>query len=180
VPSPLPCSPDFASVGDVGAALMLIDSKLTSIYSGSVKDDPEQRAMTDQVHAAMGEVAFEDLVDGVCTLIYGWMDWLRQACADHDQELIEYVVPGIVGAMRQMKTIPAEAIPTMAGLLVAAGTGLSPSLWRAQYGGWTRAEMNSLEGTAVLLADLVNRTAGGDREFATRLIASAMNITGLD
>jgi hypothetical protein len=67
----------------------------------------------------------------------------------------------------------------MAGLLVAAGTGLSPNLWRAQYGGWTDAEMNPLEATAVLLAEHINRMSG-DRDFATRLITEALSNSDQD
>jgi hypothetical protein len=77
--------------------------------------------------------------------------------------------------MRMMpKSIRPEAIPTMAGLVVAAGMGLSPSLWRKQYGKWTKEEMNPLEATAFLLAEHINRLTE-DREFATRLISKALN-----
>lgn len=84
-------------------------------------------------------------------------------------------VPALVATMRMMpKTFRPEVIPTMAGLLVAAGTGLSPNLWRAQYGRWTEAEMNPLEATAVLLAEHINRIAD-DHDFATRLITEALS-----
>lgn len=86
-------------------------------------------------------------------------------------------MPTLVATMRMMsKTFRPEVIPTMAGLLIAAGTGLSPNLWRAQYGPWTAAEMNPLEATAVLLAEHVNRVSGSnDPSFATRLIAEALS-----
>ncbi len=65
----------------------------------------------------------------------------------------------------------------MAGLVAAAGTGLSPSLWRKQYGYWTDDEMNPLEATAFLLAEHINRITD-DRDFATRMISEALS--GMD
>lgn len=62
----------------------------------------------------------------------------------------------------------------MAGLVIAAGTGLSPSLWRKQYGDWTQKEMASLEVTAFLLAEHINRITD-DPGFATRLITEALS-----
>lgn len=59
------------------------------------------------------------------------------------------------------------------GLLVAAGTGLSPSPWRKQYGDWTEGDKNPLEVTVLLLADHINRLTD-DRDYATRLIAEAL------
>lgn len=61
----------------------------------------------------------------------------------------------------------------MAGIVIAAGTGLSPSLWRTQYGDWTEEEMNPLEATAFLLAEHINRLTD-DRAYATRLISNAL------
>jgi hypothetical protein len=120
-------------------------------------------------------LGIEALVDGACTLIYMFMCWLRAAYEKHDEDPIEQVVPTMVATMRMMpRTFKPEVIPTMAGLLIAAGTGLSPNLWRAQYGGWTAAEMNPLEATAVLLADHINRITGDDHQFATRLISDAL------
>ncbi|TQF02608.1 hypothetical protein E6W39_10450 [Kitasatospora acidiphila] len=171
-----PCDPEYASAGDVSAALMVIDSRLKAIYDGSTEADGEQQKMVDQFTASLGPAGFDELLDGACTLIYMFMHWLRMACEDHDEDVIEHVVPALVGTMRMMpRTFRPEIIPTMAGMLVAAGTGLSPKLWRAQYGDWTSAEMNPLEATTVLLAEHVNRVAGDDRDFATRLIAEALS-----
>ena len=67
-------------------------------------------------------------------------------------------MPNVVAAMRVMpRSVRPEVIPTMAGLLVAAGTGLSPNLWRKQYGDWTCDEMASVEATVLLLAEQINR-----------------------
>ncbi|GHE12838.1 hypothetical protein [Streptomyces alanosinicus] len=169
-----PCDPKHAPAGNVGAALMMIDSRLKSIYDDKTQTDTEQQALTDQFAASMGPSGFDDVLDGACTLIYMYMQWLRMAYEDHDKDVIECVVPNVVATMRMMPiSIRPEAIPTMAGLIVAAGTGLSPSLWRKQYGYWTTEEMNPLEATAFLLAEHINRLTD-DRDFATRLIADAL------
>ncbi|MCX4744034.1 hypothetical protein OG455_00650 [Kitasatospora sp. NBC_01287] len=171
-----PCDPEYAPVGDVGAALMMIDSQLKAVYDGRTGKRAEEQRMADQVTASMGREGLDALLDGTCTLIYMFMTWLRAACEEHDKEVVEHVVPTLVGTMRMMpKTFRPEVIPTMAGLLIAAGTGLSPNLWRAQYGDWTAAEMNPLEATAVLLAEHINRISGGDRDFASRLITGALS-----
>ncbi|GAA5609521.1 hypothetical protein CP981_01870 [Streptomyces platensis] len=172
-----PCDPKYAPAGDVGTALMVIDSRLKAVYDHKTDTDPEQQQMIDQFAASLGPTGVDALLDGVCTLIYMLMKWLRTACEDHDKDVIEYSVPALVATMRMMpRTFRPEVIPTMAGLLVAAGTGLSPNLWRAQYGRWTEAEMNPLEATAVLLAEHINRIAD-DHDFATRLITDALSST---
>ncbi|MFI6416962.1 hypothetical protein ACIBG6_06000 [Streptomyces sp. NPDC050842] len=169
------CDPQYAPVGDVSAALMVIDSRLKSIYDSSAQADPEQQQLTDQLIASLGPTGAQDLIDGACTLVYIFMKWLRMAHEDHGKDVIEYVVPSLVAAMRQMpKSIHPEAIPTMAGLVVAAGTGLSPNLWRQQYGDWTKDEMNPLEATALLLAEHINRITD-DQDFATRLVSEALS-----
>lgn len=174
-PVPSPCDPKYAPAGDVGGALMVIDSRLRSVYEERARPDPEQQRLIRQFTASLGPSEVQDLLDGTCTVIFMFMKWLRQAHEEHDKDVIEYVVPGVVAAMRSMpKSVRAEAIPTMAGLVVAAGTGLSPSLWRKQYGEWTSDEMNPLEATAFLLAEHINRITD-DREFATRLIADALS-----
>ncbi|MEV1086693.1 hypothetical protein [Streptomyces microflavus] len=170
-----PYGPQHAPAGDVGAALMLIDSRLRSIHEGSPESDTEQQAMMAQFTESLGPEGADDLLDGVCTLIYMFMTWLRKAHEDHDKDVIEYVVPTLVASMRMMPmSIRPEAVPTMAGLVIAAGTGLSPSLWRKQYGDWTEAEMTPLEATAFLLAEHINRIAD-DADFATRVITDALS-----
>lgn len=172
---PSSCDPQYAPAGDVGAALMLVDSRLKAIYDGRTGVDPERQMLDDQFTASLGPTGAQDLLDGVCTIIFMYMKWLRMACEDHDKDVIEYVVPNLVTAMRQMsRSIRPEAIPTMAGLLIAAGTGLSPSLWRQQYGDWTREEMNPLEAAAFLLAEVINRITD-DHDFATRLVTNALS-----
>ncbi|MGO4756117.1 hypothetical protein AB4212_47240, partial [Streptomyces sp. 2MCAF27] len=127
-----------------------------------------------QYTASLGPRGANAVLDGTCTLIFMFMKWLRLAYEDHDKDVIEYVVPNLVATMRMMpRSVSPEAIPTMAGLLIAAGTGLSPNLWRKQYGYWTKDEMTPLEVTAFLLAEHINRLTD-DRDFATRMIAQAL------
>ncbi|MFF8784503.1 hypothetical protein [Streptomyces sp. NPDC015125] len=174
------CDPRYAPAGDVGAALMVIDSRLKAIYDGTTGTDPEQQQLIDQFTASLGPRGASDVLDGACTLIFMFMKWLRMAYEDHDKDVIECVVPNLVSTMRMMpKSVRPEVIPTMAGLLVAAGTGLSPSLWRKQYGDWTADEMNPLEATAFLLAEHINRLAD-DRDFASRMIVDALSNSGQD
>ncbi|MEW1611541.1 MULTISPECIES: hypothetical protein [unclassified Streptomyces] len=169
-----PYGPEHAPAGDVGAVLMMIDSRLKSIHDGTSGDEAEQRELVAQFTASLGPGGVDDLLDGACTLIYLYMTWLRKAHEDHGKDVIEYVVPTLVASMRMMpRSIGSEAIPTMAGLVTAAGIGLSPSLWRKQYGEWTEAEMTPLEATVFLLAEHINRIAD-DRDFATRLITEAL------
>ncbi|WSF20931.1 hypothetical protein OG566_36000 [Streptomyces sp. NBC_01353] len=177
---PSPCDSKYAPAGDVGAALMMIDSRLKAIYDGRTESDPEQQQLVEQFTASLSPREADDLLDGACTLIFMFMKWLRMAYEDHDKDVIAYVVPNLVASMRKMpKSVRPEVIPTMAGLLVAAGTGLSPSLWRQQYGDWTEDEMNPLEATAFLLAEHINRLTD-DRDFATRLITDALSSADQD
>lgn len=170
-----PCGPENASVGDVGAALMMVDSRLKSIHDGKTGTDPEQQSLIDQFIASLGPEGVDDLLDGTCTLIYMFMMWLRKAHEADGKDVIEYVVPTLVATMRMMpKSVRPEAIPTMAGLVIAAGTGLSPNLWRKQYGDWTDEEMNPLEATAFLLAEHINRVTD-QPDFAVRMIAEALS-----
>ncbi|GAA3865208.1 hypothetical protein GCM10023084_17870 [Streptomyces lacrimifluminis] len=170
-----PCDPQHAPVGDVGAALLVIDSQLRSVHSGKTGRDPEQQKLIDQFTASLGPKGAHDLLDGACTLIYMFMTWLRKAHEEHGKDVIEYVVPSLVASMRMMpKSVRPEAIPTMAGLVIAAGTGLSPNLWRKQYGDWTEKEMTPLEATAFLLAEHINRITE-DPDFATRMISEALS-----
>ncbi|MEV6076468.1 hypothetical protein AB0L80_15370 [Streptomyces sp. NPDC052069] len=170
-----PCDPQHAPAGDVGAALMVIDSRLKSIHDGNSETDAEQQALMDQFTATLGPEGAKDLLDGACTLIFMFMTWLRKAHEDHDKDVIEYVVPTLVATMRMMpRSVRPEAVPTMAGLVIAAGTGLSPNLWRQQYGEWTEEEMTPLEVTAFLLAEHINRITD-DSDFATRMIAEALS-----
>ncbi|GAA2716269.1 MULTISPECIES: hypothetical protein [Streptomyces] len=169
-----PCDPEHAPAGDVGTALMMVDSRLKAIYDGKTETDPEQQEMIDRFAASLGPGGANDVLDGTCTLIFMYMQWLRMAYEAQDEDVIDYVVPNLVGSMRLMpKSIRPEVIPTMAGLLVAAGTGLSPNLWRRQYGFWTKDELTPLEATAFLLAEHINRITD-DRNFATRMITQAL------
>ncbi|MFW6691098.1 hypothetical protein [Streptomyces sp. MAR4 CNX-425] len=168
-----PCDPRYAPAGDVGAALMLVDSQLKGIRDGRTGTDDEQRALVGQLSGALGPKGVDDVLDGTCTLIFMFMKWLRMAHEDQDKDVVEYVVPNLVASLRMMPaSIRPETIPTMSALLVAAATGLSPSLWRRQFGDWSDGEMNPLEATALLLAEYINRLTD-DPDFASRMISDA-------
>ncbi|GGJ92093.1 hypothetical protein GCM10011583_24420 [Streptomyces camponoticapitis] len=170
-----PYGPQNAPAGDVGTALLMVDSRLRTIHSGKTETDPEQRELIKQFAASLGPKGANDVLDGACTLIYLFMTWLRKAHEEHDKDVIEYVVPNLVATMRRMpQSVSPEAVPTMAGLVIAAGTGLSPNLWRKQYGDWTKAEMTPLEATAFLLAEQINRITE-DPDFATRMVSEALS-----
>jgi hypothetical protein len=172
------CDPAHAPVGDVGAALMMVDSRLKAVHSGKSATDPEQQELMDQFLASLGPGGLDELLEGACTLIYMFMTWLRKAHESEGKDVIEYVVPTLVATMRMMpRSCPPEVIPTMAALTIAAGTGLSPSLWRQQYGDWTDDEMTALEATTFLLAEHINRVAD-DPDFATRMIVDALTKVG--
>jgi len=172
------CDPKYAPAGDVGAVLMMVDSRLKTVHAGKSATDPEQQELMDQYLASLGPDGLDDLLDGACTLIYMFMTWLRKAHESEDKDVIEYVVPTLVATMRMMpRSCPPEVIPMMAGLVIAAGTGLSPNLWRQQYGDWTKDEMTPLEATAFLLAEHINRIADNP-DFATRMIADALTKAG--
>ncbi|MET9699956.1 hypothetical protein ABZY31_23940 [Streptomyces sp. NPDC006529] len=170
-----PYDAQYAPIGDVGTALMMIDSRLKAVHDGKPEVDPEQQLLIEQYAASLGPEGAGDVLDGACTLIYMFTTWLRKAHEEHGKDVIEYVVPHLVASLGMMpKSVRPEAVPTMAGLVIAAGTGLSPSLWRKGYGAWKREEMNPLEATAFLLAEHINRIAG-DPDFATRLITDALS-----
>ncbi|MEV7192468.1 hypothetical protein AB0N81_11775 [Streptomyces sp. NPDC093510] len=171
---PSPCDPQYAPVGDVGLVLMMIDSRLKGIHDGKTETDAEQQVLIRQFTESMGPNGADDVLDGACTLIFMFMTWLRKVHEEHGKDVIEYVVPNLVASMRMMpKSMPTEVIPSMAGLVVSAGIGLSPNLWRGQYGDWTDEEMTPLEATAFLLAEHINRIAD-DPDFATRMITEAL------
>ncbi|MBB1256834.1 hypothetical protein [Streptomyces alkaliterrae] len=166
--------PQHASVGDVGTALMLVDSRLRSVRDGGSRSDPERQALTEQFVESLGPEEAGEVLEGTCTLIYTFMRWLRLAHEDAGKDVVEYVVPNLVASLRMMpRSVRPEAIPTMVGMVVAAGIGLSPNLWREQYGEWTEAEMTPLEATTFLLAEHINRMTD-DPDFAVRLVSEAL------
>ncbi|MFD6985881.1 hypothetical protein ACFWAX_35125, partial [Streptomyces sp. NPDC059956] len=62
--------PEHAPAGDVGAALLMIDSRLKGIHDGKTGMDPEQQALIEQYASSLGPSEADDLLDGACTLIY--------------------------------------------------------------------------------------------------------------
>lgn len=178
---PSPCDPRIVPAGDLGAALMMVDARLKAVYDGATETDPEQQQMSDEFIASMNPAEATAVLDGMCTLIHIFMSWLREDCQREDADVVDADVIGeflpiLVAGMRMLpEEIPPGVLPTMAGLLVASGTGLNPLVWRAQFGGWRPEEAVALEATAVLLATHVNLIAGYDHEYATRLISEALS-----
>lgn len=167
-------SPENAPFGDVGTALLCVDSRLTQLRGEAKESDEEQRELVNQVLDSFDAKGANDVIDGTCTLLYLFMDLLRQIHAEQGHNAINSVVPQTVETLRAMpNSVQVEAIPTMSGMLTAAAIGLSPTLWRKQYGPWTSAEMNALEATVFLLADNINRIAEDDNA-ATRMISNLL------
>lgn len=154
---------------------MLIDSRLRTVHTGRSGTDPEQEQLVQQLLTSLGPEGLDDVRDGACTLVYLYMKWLREAHEAHEKDVIEYVVPTLVTSLKMLpRSVRPETVPTMAGLAIAAATGLSPTLWRKQYGDWTEAELTALEATAFLLAEHINRMTD-DQNFATRMITEALS-----
>jgi len=85
---PSPCDPEYAPVGDVGTALMVIDSRLRAVYDNKTETDAEQQQMVDQFAASLGPTGVDALLDGACTLIYMLMTWLRKACEEDRKSVV--------------------------------------------------------------------------------------------
>lgn len=69
------CDPKYAPAGDVGAVLMMVDSRLKTVRAGESATDREQQALMEQYLASLGPGGLDDLLDGACTLIYMFMTW---------------------------------------------------------------------------------------------------------
>ncbi|MFD4877376.1 hypothetical protein ACFWOB_28995 [Streptomyces sp. NPDC058420] len=145
------CDPKRAPVGDVGAALMMVDSRIKAVHAGKSATDPEQRESMDQFLASLGANGLDDLLDGACALICMFMTWLRKAHESEGKDVIEYVVPTLVATVRMMP----RSCPPPRG---------RPNDGRA-------------EATAFLLAEHVNRNADNP-ESATRMIMDALTSAG--
>jgi hypothetical protein len=170
---PSSCDPGTAPAGDVGTAMLIIDSRLKQF--GHDEPGDEQQQLTDQLLRSFDAKAANAVLDGACTLVYLFTQWLRQVHESQDKDVLEYVLPSIVGTLKMMpRSIPREAIPTMAGLIIASAIDESPTLWRRQYGGWKEEEMTALEATAFLLARYINDLTGDDNT-ATRMIMDLLS-----
>lgn len=172
---PSPCGPEHAPAGDVGTAVLLVDSQLKAYKNGVSAPDASQRQLTDQFVRSLDSESAGGVLDGTCTLIYLWMEWLRQAHDAMGQDLLENLIPYLVRTLNAMtRTVRPEGIPTVVGLIIASAIGQSPTLWRKQYGPWTNEEMPALEATAFLLAKYINDLTQ-DPDAATRMITEALS-----
>ncbi|MFC5186490.1 hypothetical protein [Actinomadura harenae] len=164
-------APDRAPVGDIAAALTVLDTRLKSIGSGEAAGEDELRSRYLESFGPLGAAA---VLDGACTLIYVYMQWLEDAYSSQDEDVMEHVVPWVLGTMKLMKVVDDEGIPTMAALLVAPVVGISPTLWRREHGPWRKEEMTALEVAMVLLGLRVNELTGDD-DSAVRLITDLLD-----
>ncbi|MEV5575916.1 hypothetical protein AB0L06_38260 [Spirillospora sp. NPDC052269] len=166
-----PLAPDRAPVGDIAAALTVLDTRLKSLGSGEAAGEDELR---NRYLESFGPQGAADVLDGACTLIYVYMQWLEDAYSSQDEDVMEHVVPWILGTMKLMKVVNDEGIPTVAGLLVAPLVGISPTLWRREHGAWRKEEMTALEVAMVLLGLRVNELTGDD-DAAVKLITDLLD-----
>ncbi|PZG34445.1 hypothetical protein C1I98_28115 [Spongiactinospora gelatinilytica] len=169
-----PLSAGSSGIGDVDTVLGILDQHLRMIRSG----DPAsaRTLLIDGRPAQLDGADFDQVIVGAGTLVYVYVDWLRQAYEHQGEgsaEALGSVLGYVVDGLHVMNAVEDAAIPTMAGLIVAAGVGLSPNLWRAQYGPWMRAEMNAVEATLLLLAGHVNEIAQDDDQ-AIRMVADVL------
>jgi hypothetical protein len=168
------CDPGLAPAGDVGTAMLFIDSRLKAASGEDDEADLQRRQLTEQLLRSFDSAAARDVLDGVCTIIYVLIRWLDAAHKGDEHDVIAGIVPYVVTGLRAMdRTVQPEGIPTMAALLVASATRQSPTLWRQQYGPWGRAEITALEATTLLVADYVNKVTGDD-DTATRIIMDVL------
>ncbi|MBW8484762.1 hypothetical protein [Actinomadura parmotrematis] len=166
---PSPLAPEDAPLGDVGTAMLLVDAQLRRVRAGAPPREIDDRALR-----AFDARGARDVLDGACTLIFVFVQWLRHAHGSGRQGVLAEVVPPVVRALRALPgSVRAEGVPTMAAMMTAAALDQSPTLWRRHYGPWTAEEITALEITAFLLADRVNALAG-DAEAATRLVTELL------
>lgn len=162
-----PLDPAHAAVGDLATAMIQVDSRLRQLHDDPVRESKEYR---DELEGAFKTAEPEQVVEGLCTLLYLLMTWLREAFEQAGGDVVAEVIPYTTLSLSRMpKNIEREAIPVIGAMLVACALDLSPNLWREQYGPWTMSELKALEATAVLLAEQVNCWAG-DPEFASGLV----------
>ena len=81
------CDPEHAPTGDVGAALLLVDSQLRAFQNGVSAPDLPDRELTDRFMRSLDRESAGEVLDGTCTLIYLWMEWLRQVHEAKGQDL---------------------------------------------------------------------------------------------
>ena len=59
----------------MGAALLVIDSRLKAMHGGKAEADPERQRIDEQFVASSDSDGAGELLDGVCTLLYMFMRW---------------------------------------------------------------------------------------------------------
>jgi hypothetical protein len=179
-----------ARTGDVVTAIMHIDSLLKQIH-GAASEQPGSSGQegrgngqegTSSEQAGQPGTEFvlssledeQNLLDGICTLIYMFMTAFRKACQECGKDVLAEVIPRVVFQLRHMpKNVAPATVPSMAAMMTAAAMELSPNLWREQYGPWSPEELNAVVATAVMLAEEVNQAHNRD-DAALRMIMDAI------
>lgn len=139
-----PCDASHAPAGDVAAALIVLDALNRDFESSSELD----------ALIADGDVEPQDVLAGLATLIYTFITVLNRNVGDTDA--LHSVVPAVITRLRGIEYLQPEAVAMMAGAMTAACLGLSPNLWREQYGKMRPIEYLPWTFTAWLLADLID------------------------
>ncbi|MFC4905850.1 hypothetical protein ACFPCY_00825 [Actinomadura gamaensis] len=165
-------SPKDAPIGDVSAALAVVDSHLKRF--GTDQATAGRDELLTQYMGSLGRGGASDVLDGACTLLYVFMQWLRSAHESQDKDVLEYVLPYVVGTLKHMRTVSDEGIPTMAAMMTASVVDVSPSLWRHELGSWRREEMTAFEVTLFILARRINELCG-DENAATQMVIEALD-----
>jgi hypothetical protein len=154
--------------------MLFIDSRLKAASGKDGEADLQRQQLTEQLLRSFDSAAARDVLDGVCTIIYVLIRWLDAAHKGDEHDVVKGIVPYVVTGLRAMeRTVRPEAIPTMAGLIIASATRQSPTLWRQQYGSWGREEITALEATTLLVVDYINKVTG-DEDTATRIIMDVL------
>jgi hypothetical protein len=169
-------SPDISGsrgdVGDVATAIMEIDSCLKRIQGTGTGKQGLPELAAEQIVPTAAQA--REVLVGYCTVIYLFITLWRKASESSGKDLMAEVISSTVDRLQMMtRTVAPSTIPTMAALMTAAGMQASPNLWRAQFGDWRAEELSSVQATALLLAEGINRSAE-DSDAALRLVMDAL------
>jgi hypothetical protein len=162
-----------ADAGDVVTAIMEIDSFIKRIHgTGSGRPDESGELVAEQVVPTARQA--RGVLNGYCTVIYMFITMWRKASEATDRDLVAGAIAATVTGLRGMtRTVAPSTIPTMVALMTACAIDASPTLWRTQFGEWRPEELPSVQATALLLAEGINRSHN-DPDAALRLIMDAV------
>jgi len=161
----------------VVTAIMEIDSRLRAIHAHGHGEDDAMPDMLEEFSLAETPAGLEALVDGYCTVIYGFTSALVRAYEEGGKQMedaLARLVQRLVAWMKRMpRSVPPPLVPTMIAVVTSSALGISPQRWREQYGdGWSPDEVLALRVTAMLIADWTNELEGS-ADAALRMVMSA-------